>query len=109
MKKPVQLTGGFPRFPIIQRGLVVKELEPGSQDKISVGIQGVLVAEVFPKSDAEKGGLLKGDIITSVNDRKVVSQEEFKRAMSEIPLNGSLSLSIYRNQESLQITLPGTS
>ena len=109
MKKPVQLVGGFQKFPVNQRGFIIKEVESERPDKIPSKVKGVVVAEIFPKSDAEKSGLMKGDIVMAINGRKVVSQEDFKKIMGEISLKDPLFLLIFRNQESLQITIPGES
>jgi serine protease Do len=96
---------------------VVKEMNLPS------GQQGVLVVEVQPGSLADKAGLqggsksvtingqdvmVGGDIITAVNGQAVASIQELKAALSQLPTDQSLTLTVLRNGTETEVTVqPG--
>ncbi|MFV0465540.1 MAG: S1C family serine protease [Lachnospiraceae bacterium] len=58
--------------------------------------QGVYVAQVISGSGAEVAGIVKGDIITSVNGTAVSSMEELKAAISEYAVGDTLTVTIQK-------------
>lgn len=70
--------------------------------------KGVNVLEVAEGSSAEKAGLKKGDVITSVDDNEVNSANELVDQIREARSKQSVKVKILRNgkQENLEIKIP---
>ena len=106
LKKPTQFASRLLTSPVRGLGLLVHDLraaaDGAAQDK-----EGVVVAEIIPHSRAEKAGLKKDDLITAINGKKIISREQFKKAVSQIPRKERLFLLVVRDKESIHVTLPG--
>jgi serine protease Do len=61
------------------------------------GAKGVLVAEVWPGTPAEKAGLKKGDVITGFNGGEVSSVPTFKLTVSSSEAGKEFSLKYWRD------------
>lgn len=76
---------------------------PGQNQQSATGtlginiVNGVLINSVLPGSPAEKAGLMRGDIITNVNNNAVTSMEAFRRTVANSTPGTRLNLQIYRN------------
>ncbi|MDC7241344.1 MAG: Do family serine endopeptidase [Spirochaetales bacterium] len=64
-------------------------------------VQGVFVAEVYPKTTMQVAGIQSGDIITGVNGETVESLKEFYTAMAEIG-SGQFYISFYREGHEME-------
>ena len=64
---------------------------------------GTKVNAILPNSPAEKSGLIKGDIITSINGKPVRFFDELKEQIQSA--NGTVILGIKRSEQSLTLTL----
>jgi S1-C subfamily serine protease len=81
-----------------------------------MGVQGVLVLGVRPGSPAETAGLkgtqrksegyLPGDVITAVDGKKVTNQAEFGTAMRKLKPGDTVTLSILRNGQKMDVKVP---
>jgi serine protease Do len=58
---------------------------------------GAIVAQVTPDSPAGKGGLKQGDVITQVNDTKVLNGSVLQVAVSEMAPGTKITLGVIRN------------
>jgi serine protease Do len=58
---------------------------------------GAIVAQVTPDSPAGKGGLQQGDVITQVNDTKVLNGSVLQVAVSEMAPGTKITLGVIRN------------
>ena len=67
-------------------GLAVQELDRETAQELGLKgkIQGVVVTNVDPESDAERAGLMPGDVIREINRKPVTSMKEFDRAASSL-------------------------
>lgn len=72
----------------------------GSQNK-----RGALVSEVTPDSPAQRGGLLQGDIITSINGRAIDNVADLRNRIAETAPNTSVTLRILRNGQEKDLKL----
>ncbi|MFQ5674192.1 MAG: trypsin-like peptidase domain-containing protein [Nitrospinales bacterium] len=108
LKKPAQFASRLLTSPIRGLGLLVHDLRAISagEDAPQDGKEGVIVTEIIPSSRAEKAGLRKNDLITALNGKKIISREQFKKAISETPRKEKLVLLVVRDNESIHLTLP---
>jgi regulator of sigma E protease len=58
------------------------------------------IDSIIPKSEAQKAGLLKGDIVTAINDKKIVYYDELGETLSQHK-NDSVTLSVTRNNANI--------
>lgn len=58
---------------------------------------GVLVSDVTPNSVAANAGFQKGDIITAINDEKVVNMASLKYALYKYEIGDTITISYLRN------------
>lgn len=65
--------------------------------------QGVIVADVIPKSLLATAGLRQGDLITSINGQKVTSIQTFYAALNGAGASGSLKIEFVREGQQLNI------
>ena len=68
---------------------------------------GAIVAQVTPDSPASRGGLQTGDVITRVNETKVVNGSTLQVAVSEMAPGTKIALGVIRNgkTETLNLTV----
>ncbi|MGL4524229.1 MAG: Do family serine endopeptidase [Spirochaetia bacterium] len=67
--------------------------------------QGVVVADIIPKSLLATAGLRGGDLITSVNDQKTTSIQTFYAALNTAAATGRLKIEFMREGQKLNITV----
>ena len=67
-------------------GLSVFPLVEGLRERLKIEetIQGVFIAEVYPKTTMQVAGLQSGDIITGINGKNISSLPEFYQAIAAI-------------------------
>ena len=85
------------------------ELEDLDQDTARVlgfdGKRGVVVTNVKPGSEAEKAGLLAGDIIQEMNRRPIKSVQDFKKASSDLKTGANVLMLISRRGSALFLSV----
>ncbi len=79
-------------------GLTVEELPHNMRQR---GLVGVLVTSVDPNGTAADVGIQQGDIITSVNQKKISGLAEYGQAMKDAEKKGSVALLIRRGDSSI--------
>jgi serine protease Do len=85
------------------RALTAKEAKAVGMDKA----QGVLITEVADGSEAEQADVRPGDVILEINQRPVVSPEEFKKIVGEDgKKKGVVMLLIKRQNQTVFRTVP---
>lgn len=85
-------------------GVVLSEINPHLRDDLNVE-SGVLVDEVLPGSAAEKAGLKDGDIIVSIDGKKVESEKDIRRTMRNLDDPKPVSLDVVRDGKPLKLTV----
>jgi len=83
-------------------GLSVQEL--GAQQHAR-GLSGVVVTEVEPGGIAEESGIQRGDVIVSVNQKKVRNLAEYQRAMKDADDRGAAALLVRRGDANIYFAL----
>ncbi|OGU11619.1 MAG: peptidase [Geobacteraceae bacterium GWC2_58_44] len=83
-------------------GLSVQELTPEMRAR---GMSGVLVSDLEPGGIAEESGIQRGDVIVSVNQKKVRSLAEYQRAIRDASSRGAAALLVRRGSASIYFAL----
>lgn len=92
---------GRVRRPYI--GVSLQELSAELRSNLGVTAGGALVAQVFPQSPAEKGGLLPGDVILTVEGQPVTGQDSVVRTVQSLPIGHRLGMEVQRSQKRLKV------
>ena len=71
------------------------------QNKRMRGLTGVLVTAVDPEGMAADVGMQPGDVIASVNQKKVTNLAEYAQAMKDAEKKGSVALLVRRGNASM--------
>ena len=87
--------------PPALRGATLRDLAPG--DSAHGRIEGVIVAEVEPRSSAARNGIRPGDIIVAVNRRRARNIPELRSALEQA--GNVLALNIVRGNSQLLIVI----
>ncbi|MFZ5570051.1 MAG: Do family serine endopeptidase [Thermodesulfobacteriota bacterium] len=67
--------------------------------------KGVVVIAVEPESPARQAGMLEGDIILAVADRKIESLEQYQSIINGIPAGETVPLMLLRQGKQMTVTL----
>ncbi|NDG83630.1 MAG: PDZ domain-containing protein, partial [Proteobacteria bacterium] len=88
-------------------GISAGEISPDLAEslKLPKGTKGVLVAEVIPDQAAAKAGIKPYDVITQVNDDKILSPVDLTTRITAIPVGGSAEITLIRKGAEKKITL----
>jgi len=68
-------------------------------------INGVLVMQVLPDTPAARGGIRRGDIITSINGQKVTSAEQLQRIVENSTVGQSLQVQVRRGNQNTTLSI----
>ncbi len=81
-------------------GMTLRDLTPAVAERIGLArdTRGVLVVEVEPGEVAEDAGLIRGDVIVSVNGQPVPGTDAFDRAIADAKPLGRARLRVYNAQ-----------
>ena len=87
-------------------GLAVQELDRETAQELGLKgkIQGVVVTTVDPESDAERAGLMPGDVIREINRKPVTSMKDFDRAASDLKKGQTVLVLVNRRGASLYLS-----
>ncbi len=83
-------------------GLSVEELGPEMRAR---GVTGVVVSDLEPGGIAEESGIERGDVIVSVNQKKVRNLAEYQKAMKDATTRGAVALLVRRGSASIYFAL----
>jgi serine protease Do len=79
-------------------GVTIEDLDTQLAEYFGVK-DGVLVKSVSEDSVAAKAGLKAGDVITSINGRKVYDTSDITRALDRVESNGELTIEVTRDKK----------
>lgn len=77
-------------------GVTVQVLTKELANYFDVPEKGVLVTDVIKGSPAEKAGIAPGDVITSIQDKKIQNLEDFQEGLEEHRVGEKASVKIFR-------------
>jgi serine protease Do len=83
-------------------GLTVEELPQNMRGR---GLSGVVVSQVDPEGVAAGAGIQQGDVIVSVNQKKVANLADYTKNMKEAERKGSVALLVKRGDSSIYFAL----
>jgi serine protease Do len=69
------------------------------------GRKGALVTDVISGQPADKAGLRRGDVITSVNGIAIANTSDFKTRIFEVKPGDPLSLTVFRKNLTIQLSI----
>ncbi len=86
-------------------GISISEVSPEKQEYFGLkSREGAFVEAVTPGFPAEKAGLRKGDVITSVDGRRVATSDELIRTISSKAPDSKVRLQLIREGKEMQLT-----
>jgi predicted metalloprotease with PDZ domain len=88
-------------------GVYTQELTDDLRNALGIQANGVLISQVVKGSPAERGGLVKGDVIVTVNDRAVTSPDAFTETIQARKPGDVLAIRVLRDGErrTMSVTL----
>lgn len=82
-------------------GVTVQSLTSELEEYFGAGDGGVLVSSVSQNSAAAKAGVRAGDVITSINGRKVADSGDLMRELRD--LSGDISIELLRDKQAMTL------
>ncbi len=90
-------------------GVTIQDVTPtlAEQFKLPASMDGALVAEIAPKSPAEKAGLESGDVIIEVNGKPIKDSRHLKLQVAQIAPGTTVPLKVMRDgkERSMEVVL----
>ena len=95
-------------FGEIRRGLLgvnIQTIDPEAAETLGADIEGgAIITRVFPNSAAEEAGLEVGDIIVSVNDKKIATGSELRNTIGLLRSGDAVGIRYLRDNKSYSTT-----
>ena len=85
-------------------GITVGAIPENAMDRYELP-EGLYVSAVSDGSDAKEKGIRPGDIITAVNGVEVRTTEEISRIKDELQVGDTMTMSVWRDGERMEITI----
>ena len=87
-------------------GIVIQPVTPELAEAFKLkGATGALIAEVSPGGPAEKAGIQHGDVIVSVNGKKIEGPRELRLTIGSLPPGSKANLKLIRNGEEKEVQI----
>lgn len=88
----------------------VQDVTPGIAQALGIrNKQGAFIQDVAARGIAERAGLMRGDVVVSVNGRVVTGAEEFRTRIAQTPPGTEVKLEVVRKgrKQTVRVTLSG--
>jgi serine protease Do len=87
-------------------GATIQNFTPDMGEALGLGgIKAAIVADLTPGGPAAKGGLMRDDIVTSVNGNPVTSSTSLTREVAKAPPGGVLKLDVLRDGKKRSVSI----
>lgn len=87
-------------------GITVQNLDKRLAHYLKVPVKkGIMVKAVESGTPAQKAGIQEGDIIISINNRKILSGDDYQTAMRGFAAGDTLRVKIWRNNRNLTVAV----
>lgn len=87
-------------------GLAVEDLDQATSKELGLnGKRGVVVTRVAPDSEAEKAGLMPGDVIREINRQPIKSVKDFEKVSADVKREGNVLILVNRRGNSLFLSV----
>jgi serine protease Do len=86
-------------------GLVGLSVEDLPRDMRAGGLKGVIVTKLEAGSPAAESGIQRGDVIVSVNQKRIAGIKDYTREMKESERKGSVALLVRRGNASIYFAI----
>lgn len=80
-------------------GVMTQSLDEGLREGLNYTGEGVLISQVVSKSPASRAGIRKGDVLVSVNSRRINSPSELTEIVRSAKTGQTVSIALMRNGE----------
>jgi Do/DeqQ family serine protease len=91
-------------------GVIIQDLDNElAQYLKATAVKGVLVKKIEKSGPAHKAGIREGDIIRSIGSRKILAQNDFNTAMSNISAGETIKITIWRDGKTKEISVKSSS
>lgn len=86
-------------------GVTAQDLNPDLAEAFGLKDQrGAVINEVLPESPADKAGIKAGDIILSIDGKKVKNANDVRNRIGLLPVDEKIEFEVYRNGQRKNIT-----
>jgi serine protease Do len=88
-------------------GVMIQDLDQSTREAMNVNenTKGVLIGDVFKGQPADKAGIKRGDIVTSVNGLAVETSNELRNAVAAIHPGEKVPVDLLRNGKKLSVSV----
>jgi serine protease Do len=91
-------------------GIIIQDLDDElAQYLNATNVKGVFVKKIEAAGPAYKAGIHEGDIIRFIGSRKILSQNDFNTAMSNISAGETININIWRDGKTKEISVKSSS
>jgi aminopeptidase N len=106
-KEPLTFSGSNSKHPVKRAGKHPggKRAGTGNVPDFSYSGEGVKISDVLPESPAQMAGIQKGDIIVSIDGRKVKSLKDYSIELKSRKPGDSVTMVVKRGEDTINITL----
>jgi serine protease Do len=92
-----------------QIGLLARNITPALASGLGLDREeGVLIEDVLPESPADRAGLTAGDIVLSVNEKRVQNIRQFALSLYSFAVGENAKLEIQRGKQTISYEVPVT-
>jgi serine protease Do len=87
-------------------GVQIQDINEAMRNSLGLGERkGVLISDVFKDQPADKAGIKRGDVVLSIDGRKITSTNELRNTVAAISPGGKTPVTVFRGGKELNLTV----